>query len=231
MSITMLPDGVTIEQTDAHVHVEFSRPHRVLSSAVLNGGLVEADRILNLKVPKQCSAPLEDPAVTLSRYSSRRNWRGLTVGMMTAASMSSLRTKGESSQGVDITVLVTSGLSNARRAGDRAEFRRMDTDAAGAGTINIVALTNAAMTGAAMAEALMIATEAKVIAVQSLGISSPVSGDLATGTGTDCTAIVCGQASPLIRYCGKHVLFGEILAKLVIETVTSSLRWGIDHDG
>ena len=40
----------TIEHTQTHIHVEFSLPHLVLSSAVLNGGLVHASHIVNLKV-------------------------------------------------------------------------------------------------------------------------------------------------------------------------------------
>ena len=75
-----------------------------------------------------------------------------------------------------------------------------------------------------MIEAVITATEAKTAALQNLGIKSPASGTPATGTGTDAIAVACGHGSIKVQYCGKHVIFGEILAKLVIEALTSSLH-------
>ncbi len=143
--------------------------------------------------------------------------------MMTAASMDSLRVTKKREQGVDIIVLVTSGLSNPRRAGDHAEHRMMGAVSQDFGTINIIGLTSATLTQPALVEALMIATEAKAAALQSLGIKSSISSGIATGTGTDAMAMVSGQGETTVQYCGKHVLFGEILANLVIEAVTSSI--------
>jgi len=58
-----------IEHTSTHIHVAFDKPRRVLSSAVLNGGLVTANRLLNLMVSKEsCSA--EMPEDTLFSYCS-----------------------------------------------------------------------------------------------------------------------------------------------------------------
>ena len=144
--------------------------------------------------------------------------------MMTAASIGSFRIAKKKEQGVDIAVLVTSGLSNLRRAGDHAEYRIMGASSQEIGTINIIVLTSAMLTQSALVEALMIATEAKAAALQALEVKSAISPGIATGTGTDAIAIVNGQGKPTIKYCGKHVLFGEILAKLVIEAVTSSIH-------
>jgi adenosylcobinamide amidohydrolase len=66
-------------------------------------------------------------------------------------------------------------------------------------------------------------TEAKVAALQNLDIISPVSNQPATGTGTDSIAIAADSKAKKIQYCGKHVVFGEILARLVIEAVISSI--------
>ena len=145
---------------------------------------------------------------------------------MTAASMDSFRLVQATEQGVEIIVLVTAGLSNARRAGDYAECREIGSPLYDAGTINIICLTTAVLTPAAQVEAVLTATEAKTAALQNLGIQSPVSGTPATGTGTDAIAVAgaCGHGSIKVQYCGKHVIFGEILAKLVIEALTSSLH-------
>ncbi len=218
-----------LERTADHIHIQFYSPARVLSSAVLNGGLVEADHLVNLKVPKNSEIEeMETPAITLEKYCRKNNWQGTAVGMMTAASMDSIRIARHVEQNVETMALVTAGLSNPRRAGDDADWRIIASPVKEIGTINTMVLTSAILSPAAMAEALMIATEAKVIALQSKHILSPVSNQPATGTGTDSIAIVSGQGPVEVDYCGKHVLLGEIIAKLVIEAITSSISWESD---
>ena len=224
-----LTKGVLLEHTAHHIHVRFNRPTQIVSSAVLNGGAVKADHILNLNVRDQYNKGLkvqQRPDLSLAQYCRNRCWSGTTVGLMTAASMDSFRMVQATEQGVEIFVLVTSGLSNARRAGDYAEYRRIGNPQYNPGTINIICLTTAVLTQAAMIEAVITATEAKTAALQDLGIKSPASEAPATGTGTDAIAIAgaCGHGSIKVQYCGKHVIFGEILAKLVIEALTSSLH-------
>ena len=219
-------DMYTIDHTANGLHVGFSRPRTVLSSAVLNGGRVAADHILNLRVAKNRSGaggPFEPSAVTLKKYCRQMGWTGLTVGMMTAADTDSFRQVHRTEQGVTVTALVTAGISNARRAGDRAECRDMAAAAPAAGTINIIVLTNARLTPAALVEAVLTITEAKAAALQDLGITSPLSGKTATGTGTDAVAVAGGTGPTEIQYCGKHMLFGEMLAATVIDAVAASL--------
>jgi len=225
-----------LEHTSNHVHIEFSKAHQVMSSAVLNGGLVCADHLVNMKVPKETpdngssdsdSPNNESPEQALSNYCSNSGWYGTSVGMMTAASMKSFRMAKVTEQGIDIIIVVTSGLSNARRVGDVAEYRSMATDSKAVGTINIIFLTSAKLTAAASVEAVLMITEAKAAALQEAKILSPISNKIATGTGTDSVAVVSGHGPELITYCGKHVLFGEILGRLVMDTVASSIAWEV----
>lgn len=219
-------DDCTIEHRARHVWVGFARPRHVLSSAVLNGGLVLADHIVNVKVEENFAGArtsFEAPEVTLASYCERQCWRGLAVGMMTSALMDSFRQTRRQSQDTAIVALVTAGVSNARRAGDRADWRHVGEPPGAAGTINIIALTNARLTPAAMVEAVITATEAKSVALDQCGVKSCTSGERATGTGTDAIAVASGFGPKEVRYCGKHVLFGEMLASAVIEAVTSSL--------
>ena len=228
MSTQKLTKHISLVHTANHIHIEFDEPYRITSSAVLNGGFVEARHIVNLKVDKHSeSQPKthELPTVTLSKYCEKQNWQGTAVGMMTAASMDSLRITREAVEDIDIIVLVTSGISNPRRAGDRAEYREISAAMTKAGTINTICLTSAKLSQSAMVETIVVATEAKSAALQKLGVMSPISNELATGTGTDAIAIASGQGPIEIAYCGKHVLLGEILARLVIEAVTSSITW------
>jgi len=223
MSIA-LTQYASLEHTQNHIHIEFSLPHSVMSSAVLNGGFVSAEHLLNMKVPKE-SLIDELPAVTLSKYCTEAGWQGTSVGMMTAASMKSFRMVKATEQGIELVVLVTSGLSNARRVGDYAEYRAMTEDPKDVGTINIIFLTSAKLTDAASVEAVLIITEAKAAALQNAKVMSPISNEIATGTGTDSVAVVGGHGPEVISYCGKHVLFGEILGRLVMETVGDSIAW------
>ena len=222
-----LTDQIIVEQTPNHLHVQFETPHPVLSSAVLSGGFAEASHILNLKVAKQpagLNSVFNSPDFELSGYCQKHGWKGVAVGMMTAASMDSFRIARAAQQGVDLIVLVTAGLSNVRRAGDYAEHRKIMSAVSDVGTINIVCLTSVGMVPAAMIEAVMTVTEAKAAALQNLGIKSKVSHQVATGTGTDAIAIAADPTAEKIRYCGKHVLLGELLGRLVIDAVTSSIK-------
>ena len=144
-----LTKGVLLEHTAHHIHVRFNRPTQIVSSAVLNGGAVKANHILNLNVRDQYKKGLnvqQRPDLTLAQYCRNRGWSGTTVGMMTAASMDSFRMVQATEQGVEIFVLVTAGLSNARRAGDYAEYRKIGNPQYNAGTINIICLTTAVLT-------------------------------------------------------------------------------------
>ena len=202
---TVLTPHATLRHTPHHLHIEFTTPHQVLSSAVHNGGLVHADHLLNMKVPLVDSST-EPPEVTLSKYCATAGWDGTTIGMMTAASMDSFRMQKETEQGIDIVVLVTSGLSNPRRVGDPAEYRTMAAQPTDVGTINIIVLTSACLTGAAAVEAVLMVTEAKAAALQEAEVRSAVSHKIATGTGTDSVAVVSGQGPQTVSYCGKHVI-------------------------
>lgn len=223
-----LNSDVFIEHTDSYVHLSFAQNHKVLSSAILNGGVTTAKHILNKRVPKQ-GEYAESPRASLLNYVKQQAWDGGCIGMMTAASMESLRVASESEQGIELSVLVTAGLSNARRIGDYAEYRNMLSSPQEVGTINLIVVTSAVMTDAALAEAAMIATEAKVAALYDAGVKSPISQKVATGTGTDTVAIACCVGQENIQYCGKHVLFGEMLGRLAYQAVMSSISWDVEN--
>lgn len=209
-------------QTEQHLHVAFLSPQRAMSSAILNGGLVTVDHIVNRKVPINTSTN-EAPNTSLQHYADQQGWQGNVIGMMTAASMNSCRVEQCYIDGIDLTVLVTTGIGNARRAGDKADVQELLVNTERVGTINLILICSARMTDAAMLEAIMIATEAKAVAMQNAGVLSPISLKVATGTGTDAIAIVCGDGPKEISFCGKHVLFGELIGKLVISAITRSL--------
>ncbi len=215
----------SVELTNQFLHVEFKKSVRMISSAILNGGCCNANHFLNSKVDANFNGKktdFESPEITLQRIVNSKKWQGNCVGMMTAALMSSFRSVRIEKQGVWIEVLVTSGVSNARRAGDEADYQFMNEECQKAGTINILVLTNAQLSDSAMVECVMMVAEAKAACLQDLEVLSPISGFVATGTGTDSTAVACGDG-PAVQYCGKHVLFGEMLAKATYQAIHKSL--------
>jgi adenosylcobinamide amidohydrolase len=143
--------------------------------------------------------------------------------MMTAAEMDSYRRADRKEQGVTVSTLITAGISNAGRAGDPAAHRLIDEAALDIGTVNIVVVTDAVLSESALVEALMTVTEAKAAAFQNLGIRSIATGACATGTGTDAVAVAAGFGPRSVRFCGKHVLFGEMLAETTIRAISDSL--------
>ena len=217
--------GVTLSCSANLVHVRFSQPHRALSSAVLNGGFCYASDFLNLRVASHSPDVTEDPSVSLQRLSEQLQCRGPAVGMMTAASLDSLRVVREEIAAEMLAVLVTTGLENARSAGDLAEHRALDDVPGERGTINLAIVTSAQIADAALVEMVAIATEAKTAVLHALGITSPVSGRLATGTGTDAIAVFSGHGVGRARFAGKHTLLGERLAVLVMQALHSSVNY------
>ncbi len=203
---------------DRHLCVEWPKQRVCLSSAVLNGGVVRARRLLNLNVSGADVAQL--PEQSLQAYADQQHWQGCTIGLMTAASMDSLRIRRGMLNGETVEVFLTCGLSNARRAGDPADWQ--PSEQIPAGTINIFLITTLQLAVATQVELLQIMTEAKCAALQQLGITSPLTGMIATGTGTDATVIASGTGQPA-RWAGKHTSLGELVAKLVIDGLLASI--------
>ncbi len=234
---------ISCEVTDDHVRVRFSRSARVFSSAVLGGGMCVTDQVVNVRVGENFPGKrtdFPDPAKAIAIYCRERGWKDDAVGMMTAASMQSFRASRMEDSGAQVVALVTSGLSNALRAGDPAGCRGRGPDGCtcnGAdeatldgcgytpGTINIIMVTSATLDPAAHVECIQMITEAKTAVLQDLGVVSGATGRTATGTGTDAVAAVSLGAGPRVRYAGKHVPFGEMVACSVIEALAASLHW------
>ncbi len=218
--------GCRVERTDGHVLVSFDTDRPALGSAVHNGGSRLLRHVLNLHVRHD---PLDgpglqahaDPEETLARYAQDLGLAGVTAGMMTAASMASLRTVCLTASGLSVAALVTAGLSNALAAGDPAACQ--DGAPQPAGTINQVLVVEAALTEAAFVEAVQVATEAKAGLLAARGVKSTVSGRPATGTGTDATVVVARLGPEPLHYCGKHVLLGELIARAIARALEQSL--------
>lgn len=226
----LLPEEWQVSLDEQALTVSFSGHQPMLSSAVMNGGFQQAHGWINLRVPPKCIVGVASLESVFQPHLPDVN--KCYAGMMTAASMKSCRIASNTiidSSGIEakLSVLLTSGIGNLRCAGDTAEYRELQAVPKKVGTINILLGCSRPLTPAAMAEAIMMATEAKVAALIDLQLLSPVSGNMATGTGTDAIAITSPAVSnnePAIEFVGKHTIIGETLARLVIDALKDSIN-------
>ncbi len=223
------PLGCCISVREQAVSVSFDSPRLFVSSSVHNGGTLQAGHYVNLNVKDGCSSAYLDPCTLFSNFSQAHQLDGVVVGMMTAASMRSVRIVTECVKGETLFVLLTTGMANARCAGDGAEYRELyENSPKKAGTINIFVAFSAPIDPTAMIEAHAIITETKCSVIHDRGILSPISGKTATGTGTDAIAIASPsvtEENQSVRFLGKHTLLGERLARCVNKALASSLDY------
>lgn len=149
----------------------------------------------------------------------------LIADLGTAADMDNLAIVTKEYKPYVVTALVTAGAkTNALRAGaDEGSYIEHSEEKPG--TVNIILLFNAVLTEAAMARAVITATEAKTAAFQDLNVpSSYTKGIQATGTGTDSIIVVSANEGPKVKYTGGHSKIGELIGKAVYEAVCLGLE-------
>lgn len=223
---------------DRALLIDLGRARRVLSSAPRGGGLVQARSIINHQVPDnpiRGASPSPriadlsavhrwgDPSRYLGRVAAALQAPAPTVGLMTAVLLDRLVVYREQEQDLWVEGFVTVGVTNAVKAGEPTDLAGRGWVAQGAGTINIILITNAALTVSAMVTAVQVATESKTAALLEAGVRSWTGRPGATGTGTDAVVIVGGDG-PAVRYSGTHTMFGELIGRLVDRAVAQGLR-------
>ena len=109
-----------------------------------------------------------------------------------------------------VTCFATVGCGNALAVGEPASFTTVETAPAPLHTINLILGIQTGLRNEALAESIQIATEGRVRALYEAGIRSSLSHLAATGTGTDCIAVV-SLGAERERYCGKHTELGELI--------------------
>ncbi len=200
---------------------------RVLSSAPLGGGVGLASNILNHQVDANGSikAHYPTPVRSLRKLASQLRLGGKTIGFMTAVSMTQLVTTRVAAEELWVECFGTVGVTNAVRAGEWplrwAHSKKFNKP----GTINLIVITNASLSSAAMVGAVQVVTEAKTGVLRDHAVRSKEDQSLATGTGTDAVVIACalrGQG-PFRQYSGTHTIIGALIGKAVARCVSRGL--------
>ncbi|MFI9822551.1 adenosylcobinamide amidohydrolase [Streptomyces sp. NPDC052013] len=178
---------------------------RMVSSAVLGGGIGERAWVLNAQVSHGYRRT--DPDRHLAALAAGAGVRGPGVGLMTAADVSAYAHARDGGA----EAVVTSGVDVRGWAASAEE----DGGPQAPGTINIVVAVPAALTDAALVNAVATATEAKVQALLEAGYDC-------SGTPTDAVCVAARAPSPGDEPCafaGPRSLWGSRLARAVHRAV------------
>lgn len=191
---------------------------KVLSSAVLGGERRRARHIINHTVKKNynCDHPDQD----LARLAAEIGLDDGVMGLMTAVDVRHTVVRSGISKALAVAVVCTAGTGNVCAAGIPVSTSE---NAAAPGTINIVVLIDGNLTGAAMVNAVITATEAKTRAIFQAGIRLP-DGSMATGTTTDAIAIACTGRGKSHPYAGAATDLGYLVGHTVYRAVEQGLR-------
>jgi adenosylcobinamide amidohydrolase len=195
-----LPDPTTLL-------AEFDRELRVLSSAVLGGGIGPARAWLNVTVAQDYART--DPEADLAERATLLRLRGPVVGMLTAAPVSAHEHRGHGCAEAVATVGVGHALAAAGT---------LPRALPGAGTINLLVVVDARLDDAALAGAAQTAVEAKAQALAAARVPAANAAGFATGTATDAFAIACLPGGG-VRFAGPATRAGADIARAVYEAV------------
>jgi len=183
---------------------------RMISSAVLGGGIGDRSWVLNAQVSHGYRRT--DPDRHLAEMARDAGVRGPGVGLMTAADV---RAYGHACDG-GVEAVVTAGLGVRGWAASPAE----GTATAAPGTINIVVAVPVALTDAALVNAVATATEAKVQALLGAGYDC-------SGTPTDAVCVAArtpGGGDEVHGFAGPRSVWGARVARAVHRAVRAAAR-------
>ncbi|NEX18702.1 MAG: hypothetical protein C1943_19460 [Halochromatium sp.] len=227
----------------------FKRPHRVLSTCKVNGGLRED--LTHVANHQSCEgvahhqpyARNQSPLPGLDAFHAKACiGAGLppaTTGLMsTAANMQCAVLAQAEYAELMVSVVATAGvLGNATRAADPAGWHEhpegsrpitaapslQSPDEVGSGTIVLLVFINQPCTAACLTRAATMVTEGKSTALLDLRMPSLQSAGLATGTGTDQLVIAAPLPGPEEwerSWAGGHNSLGELLGRATHTAVT-----------
>lgn len=187
------------------LHWRFPEPVRMIASGPLGGGVGDRRWVINATVDRAYARM--DPDRHLAELADGLGLRGPGAGLLTAVDVDAAQAAADG--GVDVVATVGLGHPTWASAPD-GDLRH------GVGTINVVAWVPAALTDAALVNAAVTVTEAKVQALIGSGIQ-------ATGTASDAVVVACptGGTEP---FGGPRSVWGARLARATHEAVLAGTR-------
>ncbi|MBI2126577.1 MAG: bifunctional adenosylcobinamide hydrolase/alpha-ribazole phosphatase CbiS [Thaumarchaeota archaeon] len=212
----LLPiDGTSYKLNKDALVVRFKERVKILSSAVLNGGLRETSAIVNLHVDRDfyCADPVGFMKKAVQSLVLPEN----TVGLMTAVDVRNLAISTKAIGKLKVSALVTAGISYPATAGDKAIAELSP------GTINAILLVDGNLTDSCMVNSIATIAQAKAVALRRLDIRSRFPSMAATGTTTDALALACTGRGDEIHYAGLATNLGIAIGDTVAKAVENAI--------
>jgi adenosylcobinamide hydrolase len=176
-------------------------PVRAIATTVLGGGIGLRSWLVSTEVPLDYGA--DDPAADVADRAAALGLVGDGIGFLTAARVLDVSSAEDGGVTCDATVGISVPTWAAGPDGSWSSWAP--------GTINLVVWVPAPLSDAALANAVVTATEAKVQALLEAGVPG-------TGTASDAVAVCCppGGSEP---YGGPRSPWGARLARAVHASV------------
>jgi adenosylcobinamide hydrolase len=197
---------------------QFAEPRRCISSGPLGGGIGVRDWVVNATVPLDYDRT--DPDRHLTEIGTALNLVGTGCGLLTAVDVTRHHVATDSGVHAATTVGLSSPTWAAAPDGHfRRELPSADGDGYRVGTINVVVAVPVRLSEAALVNAVATATEAKVQALNEVGLR-------ATGTASDAIVVHCPTDGAPESYGGPRSTFGARIARAVHAAVlTGAQSW------
>lgn len=222
-------NSIEAEIKDNKLVIRSKIPLKILSSAVLNGGLCESNCIVNVQVSEDAGSDLDDHVHKEAEdfLEDEVTKIGFTkdevVAIMTAAKMKNVEVVNLQFEDLSLTTFVTAGAYFAATAGDEIASKQTAFPTKDWGTINTIIIIDANLQESCMVNAAVTATESKAAALRELDVRSRFSGEVATGTVTDSVVIACTKQGSKIEYAGTGTIIGELIGKSVKKALKKAI--------
>jgi adenosylcobinamide amidohydrolase len=188
----------------------FTTTQQVLSWAIVGGGRRTTRTVAWYQVrERELRPPVEARRFLRERLAEAA--LGDAVGLLTSSALDAYIDVERRHGALAVRCIATVGLGNALRAGDPPG------PTARIGTINLLCCVSESLTEEALVEGLALAAEARTAEVLEASVLSRLTGQPATGTGTDCIVIAAPATEGPARYVGKHTVLGYLIGAVVGE--------------
>lgn len=225
--------GDNIYQCNDSIVVKLPKNRNSLTTSWINGGYKEnIEAVFNHQLKKPCKGnPDGLEGLTVQEYMKITAKKlGLNSekvsGLITSADMEHIAISTKHFRNIEVTAIVTGGINvNGGRAGDPASYYEENGKFEfKPGTINTILIINSRLNESTLLKAMIVAVEAKTVALQQLMAPSKYSTGIATGSGTDGLSVISNMESKnVLTNAGKHSKLGELIGKCVIEATKEAL--------
>ncbi len=218
-SAKALQPAFLIHEEAGWLLIHFEQTQRMLSWSISQPGYQNATQIAWLQVR---NSDLSREVNATAFLQSRLKEKGIpdAIGLMTSGELRSQHTTVVR-DGVQATCVMTLGLSNAERVGQRLPPAKGSPPL---GTINMVCHVSVPLADAALLEAVSIATQARTVAILEFGYERISGSGVITGTGTDCIVVCCPHGPAPERFAGLHTPVGESLGATVLDATRRAMH-------